>query len=160
MWRAQVAFAVGLMLAAFGLLIAPGFTGTERARPELIGPTVFPRIALGGLIVLLALIALREFVKRHEQDAAPIEFDVLRTGFVIVWTLAYIWTISIIGFPIATLLFQIGFLFAIFRMHSLIRLAAVSIPLSAVYTVFFAHVLQIPLSRGVGPFYWLNAALY
>ena len=159
MWRVELAFALALMLAAFALLIAPGYTGTEPARSELIGPTTFPRIALGGLIVLLALISVREILRRHKQ-AAAIEFDVLRTLFVVAWTLVYIWAISSVGFPIATFLFQIGFLFVIFQIRSLSRLVVVSVPFSIICTVLFTKVLQVPLPRGVVPFYWLNAIVY
>src|SRR3712207_415025 len=159
MRRGDLIFAATLVVAAIALLVFPGNTGGARVRPEWIGPTVFPKITLIGLILLFGAIVLRDFkaasVSGPGAEVQP--FDLLRCSFVVFWSVLYVWGISALGFPIATVLFQIGFLLVVFGMTRPGQLLGIALPLSALYTLFFGKLLQIPLPRGYGPLYHLNA---
>ena len=123
--------------------------------------------ALGFLGVLFLLRAVRAAARKtpmYEQSAyeqsgndAP-RTRRLKPFFILVIAVwCYPALASLVGFPLATLLFQAGALSAVFKRRGLAWLVGAPLAATIAFTVFFNQVLSVPLPRGVGVFYALNA---
>ncbi|MEM1111382.1 MAG: tripartite tricarboxylate transporter TctB family protein [Pseudomonadota bacterium] len=115
---------------------------------------------LSALVVVAALLSLRYEVARHEEvlDLPDVDFGGLRPAVLAVGCLLlYMLLLSTVGFPLATLIFQVLLLRVVFRVSGWAWLLAVPCAATASICLLFGLVLDVPLPRGVGWFYALNA---
>ena len=160
---------VGLALAV-ALLLSTGDMVTTAAGP---GPAFYPRV-LGGLLVLALLVRIAQQLRTDRREAAgfapetsggePSDFDPdlisdRRVWAAVAFTVAYIVGTLYLGWPIATFVFVVAFLWACGK-----RNLAVTVPVAAVlavgFTATFVKVVYMALPTGVGVFDSLTVATY
>jgi hypothetical protein len=133
-------------------------------RPGEIGPDFWPKLALG----LMAVASLFEVVRalffgtesethalgdsiegEEEADDAPRSTSLLLGGVIL--TLAYGVLITTIGFPVATFLYLVAFMYlGLYRKHLVIwPTAAIG---TFLITTIFLKVVYVSLPRGIPPF--------
>ncbi|MEM6650237.1 MAG: tripartite tricarboxylate transporter TctB family protein [Pseudomonadota bacterium] len=71
----------------------------------------------------------------------------------------YLWVVTLIGFPLATILLQAGVLRFVFGQKGFLWLVIVPILMTILFTIFFNTILSVSLPRGMEPFYSLNALI-
>lgn len=135
------------------------------ARPGQIGPTFWPRAAIG----LMAFSALVEIGRQlfssapgreiagigealeggEDEDEAPRQPHLLLAGVVL--TLAYAILVSTLGFVLSTFLYLVAFMYAgRYRNHVLIWTS--SILGTLLFAFIFLKVVYVSLPRGTAPF--------
>jgi ABC-type amino acid transport system permease subunit len=154
-------YAVLLATAGFAYVLAGRID--YGARPGQIGPDFWPKVAIG----LIAFVCLFEIVKvalgagkdahgigdqlssAEEEDEGPRRLPLLLSGVVI--TIAYGALIPVLGFPVTTFVYMVGFMYlGGFRSHLGIWLS--SFLGVAVLSVLFLKVVYVSLPRGIPPF--------
>lgn len=160
---------VGLVVAIALLLATAGMT-TTAAGP---GPAFYPRV-LGGLLALALLVRIAQQLRTDRREAAgiapetsggePSDFDpdLISDGRVwgaVAFTVAYVVATLYLGWPIATVVFVVAFLWVAGK-----RNLALTVPVAAVLTVAFTatfvKVVYMSLPTGVGVFDSLTVATY
>ncbi len=142
-----------------GGIDAPGL------QPDQLTPWFWPRAMLLGLMVCCAIrifetVRGRPEAPRRAEDPAVGEGQNSQIlGVAIVAVLAYVFMTSAVGFPLATLLFLIGFSYlgGWDRAPSLLAVGVLG-TLGALY--LFVKVVYLPLPKGWGPFQALTIAVY
>ncbi len=110
-----------------------------------IDPMLYPKILIGVLAALGAMIAARGFFA--EQGKASFVFT-KRTAGVSLVLAAYAALFTTLGFFLSSLLGGAGIAF-IFGWRKPFSLAAVMLGSSAAIWVLFTHILRIPLPSGI-----------
>lgn len=160
---------VGLAVAV-ALLLATADMSTTAAGP---GPAFYPRV-LGGLLALALLVRVAQQLRTDRREAAgiapetsggePSDFDPdlisdRRVWGAVAFTVAYVVATLYLGWPIATLVFVVAFLWVAGK-----RNLAVTVPVAAVlsvaFTATFVKVVYMSLPTGVGVFDSLTVATY
>ncbi len=172
--RVSAALPYLLLLAAavYFYMLADGIEYS--ARPGSLGPDFWPKAA----ILLIAVVSVYEIVKAMffdpgreaqgiaaslgdaEEQAAEAEAPrypwLLAAGAAL--TLAYGLLIPYLGFPLATFLFFVCFIYiGRYRSHLAIWLSALIG--TAVFSILFLKVVYVSLPRGVPPFDRLSDAI-
>lgn len=155
-----------VILAGAGFLwyVASNFRGGV-GRYEVLGPSFFPKLLLAGLVVVTVLDLARTFVgkgkKAAEGDAPrpkPFHWPDFLLAFAI--TIAFVGSLSLIGFLPATILFQFAVLWVVFRQRSWIVTLGTPLLLTAMFFVIFSVIMNVPLPRGAGIFYTFSRLIY
>jgi hypothetical protein len=152
-----------LLVVAIGFYILAGSIEYS-AQPGQIGPTVWPRFAL-ALIVAVCLFEITrtftsksleephgiadEFEEGTDEDE-PRRYPTLLLGGLAL-TIAYGLLITTLGFPLATFIYLIAFMYlGGYRVHLAIWLS--SFIGSVLLALIFLRVVYVSLPRGIPPF--------
>lgn len=73
--------------------------------------------------------------------------------------LAYVVVIPIVGFVLATLVFQAMVVALVFKRRGSLWLCVLPIGVTTAFTLFFTKALSVPLPRGTGVFYCINSVV-
>lgn len=151
----------GIIVGSVFLLWQTAGLTSAYAASELFGPAFFPRVVLGGLVVVSVLQMAQELMRRRttvpEERARP---DVRGFAITLAATIAYVWTMRQVGFLPATLIFQAVIFAFVFGMQNLRGIVLMPVLLTSVYFVIFLRLLELPLPQGRGLFRELSRALY
>jgi len=153
---AGLVLALGLLAATRGL--------DDLAREGQLGPGFWPRLVLGGLILVCAVRALSTWRRQAapvgrgaEPSAGPLAPGQL--GVAIGLILLYVVGAPLVGFALATAGFIAAFMVvAGARSAAGIALAAVVGTVALLY--LFIKLVYLPLPKGAGPFEVVTLALY
>ncbi len=160
---------VGLVIAVALLLSTVGMS-TTAAGP---GPAFYPRV-LGGLLVIALLVRIGQQLHSDRREAAgiapessggePSDFDPAlisdrRVWIAVAFTVAYIVGTLYLGWPIATFVFVVAFLWACGKRNLMVTVP-VALALSVAFTATFVKVVYMSLPTGVGVFDSLTVATY
>lgn len=119
---------------------------------------VFPGLlSFGGAAFLGKLIFRRSVNDAADAGAGARQLRSLAAVVIIVSV--YIAGVPLMGFALSTWLFQLVMFFYVFAKRSFAWLVCAPLALTVILSFFFAHLLSVPLPRGVGVFYFLNAWL-
>ena len=135
------------------------------ARYEAIGPDFFPKILLAALIAVSLLHLLRGLLLRR-RAAAPLgttasaSFHPGDLALAVAITAGYVAALHLLGFLLATLLFQGLLLALVFRQRDWRLLLGVPAGLTALFFLIFVQLMSTPLPRGQGVFHELSKLLY
>lgn len=132
-----------------------------------LGPDFWPKVAIGLMFVVSAIEALRALISPHHsemqgitdqlekadseamEDTAPRSVPLLVGGILL--TVAYGALLPTLGFPLATFLFLVAFMYlGRFRAHGAIWLS--SLLGTALLCVLFLRVVHVSMPRGIEPF--------
>ncbi|MDN2565594.1 tripartite tricarboxylate transporter TctB family protein [Aquibium sp. A9E412] len=155
----------GGMIAACGFLLWQTADMTSAyAASALFGPAFFPRLVLGGLI-LVSLLQIVDAVRRHRAGTVPGGAAAGRpdvAGFLVALaaTALYVVAMRFVGFLPATLVFQAALFALVFGMRDRRGLVYLPALLTALYYVIFLRLLELPLPQGRGVFRELSRFLY
>jgi len=142
--------------------VASAFRGGV-GRYELIGPNFFPKILLVGIMGAAAAEVLREFLTfsddRSIDDKRP-RFYPIDLASALGITIAYVVGLHVIGFLLATLVFQALMLIAVFRLRRWRLVLGAPVVLTTLFYVIFIELMNVPLPRGQGVFRELSRMLY
>lgn len=161
----HLAVPVALLVAA---LVLPSFmlTTTRPFRGAGLGPAAWPQFMLALVAICSLLWAGRAFIgwrrgglEAESGEIAPSEtYDYPKALMGLVLIVAYGWSLSTIGFPIATALFIV-----IWCVLGGVRNPLAVVPISMVGTVtllwVFMGLALMPLSRGRGVFDTISIAV-
>lgn len=156
--------AAGLTFAAGVYLFAKAGEIPRLAQKGQLGPDVWPRLILGGLIALSLLkgaLALagpgRATGPGEEAEGVSRDWRKLVGGIVLV--LVYVYFATLLGFPLANFLFLLSFMYLGGERRRVLLL-----PLPALGTIallyLFVKVVYLPLPRGLWIFDDLTIALF
>ncbi len=135
------------------------------SRPGQFGPDLWPKLAIGLIAIVCLFELLRALITENRVEAVGIteqleqgeadEDDAPRRPMLLVagigMTIAYGAFVNQLGFPLATFLYLVAFMYVGgFRSHATIWLA--SLIGSASLTVLFMKVVYVSLPRGTAPF--------
>ncbi|MHB8916569.1 MAG: tripartite tricarboxylate transporter TctB family protein [Desulfocucumaceae bacterium] len=173
------AFNIALFLAAAYLFYLAGNFQYD-VRENQLGPGFWPKLLLGLVIVLTFYDIVLGLVKgstageakgvlsnkdQENQEAGDglLEEEKKRYPMLLiigcVITLAYVYLVSIIGFPICTFLYLLGFMYAgRYRRHTVIIVS--SLVGTLFFMFLFIKVVYVSLPTGVPPFEGLTLMLY
>jgi putative tricarboxylic transport membrane protein len=141
------------LVGAGVLVLAAVMLGQIRAIPaspvySQVGPTIFPYIAFGGLVVLGALLVLQALRGGwQEQDEREALLDWQALGWLALGLALNVALIGLAGFIIASTLMFICIARA-FGSRSLLRDAAIGFALAAAAYFGFAKALGVSLGQG------------
>jgi hypothetical protein len=161
--RSRIPHAVLLTVAVGFYVLAGSIEYSEQ--PEQIGPTVWPRFALALIAIVCLFEIARAFTSKlseephgiadeleeggNEEDEARRYPALLLGGLAL--TVAYGLLISSLGFPLATFLYLIAFMYlGGYRVHLAIWLS--SFVGSILLAGIFLRLVYVSLPRGVPPF--------
>jgi Tripartite tricarboxylate transporter TctB family len=166
----RIAPEIAVLAVCAVLLVVTGDLTTSAAGP---GPAFYPRLLIGLLVLAMAVRIVQEMrhgarvragVAPERAGGEPSDFDPdlisdrrvwAATGFVVAYVLGSLY----LGWPLATFVFVVGFLWAAGK-----RQLAVTVPVAAVvavvFTYVFVKVVYMSLPTGVGVFDSLTVALY
>jgi len=152
------------------LLIATAGMTTSAGGP---GPAFYPRL-LGGLLVIALLVRIGQQLRSHRRESEghapetaggePSDFDPAlisdrRVWAAVAFTVAYIIATMYLGWPIATFVFVVAFLWVAGK-----RNLAITIPVAAAlaiaFTFIFVKAVYMALPTGVGVFDSMTVATY
>lgn len=138
------------------------------SRPGRLGPAFWPRAILIMMTLTAAVDCVVEARKAPDRFATLAAGNATSTGVRRVWwmmalglafTLAYINLSTVLGFPLATMLFMV-----VFMLLGGFRRPALSVIISTLGTIIlvalFVKVVYVSLPLGVGPFESLTLLLY
>ena len=135
------------------------------ARPGQWGPDLWPKLAIGLIVVVCLFELLRAFfsdgrveavgiTEQFEQGEPAVEEAPRRPILLIAGiglTIAYGMLVNTLGFPLATFLFLVAFMYVGgFRSHGVILLS--SLIGAVAFTVAFLRIVYVSLPRGTPPF--------
>lgn len=155
-------------IAAYLFHLAGAISYTPRGSD--LGPDFWPKVAIGLMFVVSVIEAVRTLISPHRaemqgitdqleqgEDAAGEQLPRLPHLLVggILVTFAYGGLLPVIGFPLATFLFLVAFMYlGRFRSHGMIWLS--SLIGTALLCVLFLRVVHVSLPRGIEPFGMLS----
>ncbi|MEM6415343.1 MAG: tripartite tricarboxylate transporter TctB family protein [Pseudomonadota bacterium] len=119
---------------------------------------LFPGLIFLVLLPVGALLAFGPHKQKTGSEDQPATHNSTFTKLAaLAWT--YVALIDYIGFPIATIAFQSAVLAFVFKKRSISWLVVTPLTATIAFTLFFKVGLSVPLPRGVGLFYTLNALI-
>lgn len=120
---------------------------------------VFPLLifSVGILVGLSMLTRQRHGGHSHEDGDQPRQLRIGRAVLMGSGLAAYAGVLSVLGFPLATALFQLFTVGAVFGKRGALWLALVPFATTLILCLAFDRLLNVPLPRGVGPFYYLSS---
>lgn len=146
------------------LLLLWQTTGMQSAyaADELFGPAFFPRIVLGGLVLVSLLQVVQELLRRSSGPAETRRLAPDVRGFAVTLSAAaaYIMAMQYVGFLPATLFFQSAIFAVVFGMRTARGIVLLPAILTGIYFVIFLRLLGLPLPQGYGPFRELSRLIY
>lgn len=166
-WRPLAAPVAFICLAALML-------GFITDRPEeaqamargIAGPTTWPRIMLYGVMLFALAWALQRLalVLRHREGLPPLATPIAAAGGPRVWAgillvLAYGYSLPLIGFALATVIY-IALWLLLGGIRSALQVTLTSIAGTVIFLYFFIKLALMPLDRGVGAIGEFSVALY
>lgn len=159
-----------IALGLFLLWQTLDFTSSYSAS-SFYGPAFFPRLVLGGLI-LVSLLQLVHALRAHVRDrsartgsnaeaSAPRDrLDIAAFAITLGAAVLYVVGMQYLGFLPATLIFQALIFGLVFRMRNLQGLVLLPGLLTTIYFLVFLRVLELPLPQGQGMFRELSRLIY
>lgn len=157
---------LGLTAIAVYLFQLAG-TITYTSHGGALGPDFWPKVAIGLMFLVSVVEALRALISPHHsemqgiadlleqadsealEDAEPRSVSLLVGGILL--TVGYGWLLPTLGFPIATFLFLVAFMYlGRFRAHGAIWVS--SLLGTVLLCVLFLRVVHVSLPRGIEPF--------
>ncbi|MEW6661025.1 MAG: tripartite tricarboxylate transporter TctB family protein [Bacillota bacterium] len=155
------------LIIALGILLFSGlmFYETTKFPPTRftdIGPEYWPQIVLGGMILFSLILLISIFANKQKIGEAPPEEPKpypLNFWFAIAITVFYIKALPVVGFPIATLLFFIAFLWLL-KYRCIKSICLVTVGSTILLVMLFPRLLSIPLPRGTGLFRMITLFFY
>lgn len=154
-----------LLLTIFMLLFSVGmFFETTRFRATsiaLIGPTYWPRIILGTIIILSSILIVKLIKNRKDYKVKESEGIAYPLNIWITLALTVLYTVimPIIGFPISTLLVLTG-LFIMLNVRKMKKLIPLTAGVWVGLIILFPKLLGVPLPRGNGIFRMISLWFY
>jgi putative tricarboxylic transport membrane protein len=160
--RSSIPYAV-LLAVAVGFYVVAGFTEYSE-QPGQLGPTVWPRFALALIAAVCLFEIARAFtsgsseephgiadeLERGDEEEEAQRYPKLLLGGLAL-TVAYGLLITTLGFPLATFLYLIGFMYlGGYRVHLVIWLAG--FVGSVLLALIFLRLVYVSLPRGAPPF--------
>ena len=157
--RRRIDVVIGLGIVALGVGIIVTARGIRRSGPAMdpIGPQAFPTIIATVLIVGGIVVAARELIswRRHpdapfddgEPDEADVPASAVRAVTLMGLSLVYVLTMSIVGYPIGTVVF-VGIALWMMRVRSPLVLVSVSVIYTAASYYVFAQLVLVDLPLG------------
>jgi len=152
------------------LLVATSGMTTSAGGP---GPAFYPRL-LGSLLAIVLLVRIAQKWRSGRREAAglpaeaaggePSDFDPAlisdrRVLVAVAFAVGYIVASIYIGWPLATLLFVVSFLWAAGK-RNLAATIPIGLVVTAVFTYVFVKVVYMSLPTGLGVFDSLTVWLY
>ena len=131
----------------------------------IAGPTSWPTIMLYGVVVFALAWAVERValvLRRREQTSAaalPATSEDLHVWFGIALVLAYGFSLPLLGFALATVVFIVAWLM-LGGIRSPWQLLLTSLIGTVVLLYMFVKLALMPLDRGIGPIGDLTVALY
>lgn len=153
---------LGGLAAALALLAATRGLD-DVAREGQLGPGFWPRLVLGGLALTCAarlVLVWRAGAARRRagsEDAPPLARRRLAGAIALI--LFYVVAAPVVGFPLATAVFIIGFM-AVSGARSPGGIATTAIAGTVGLLYLFVKAVYLPLPKGAGPFESVTLALY
>lgn len=162
----DAAFAAALFAASIWFwAIADGFP--QSPRYAQIDTDYWPKIVFGIMILVTGCITVQSIMalfrsgaaSPEESDAGPDWGTIGRMAAIAALVLAYYIAFNRLGFVISTLLFVWAAAFMLPSGKTWVKVVFSPI-LTLILTVVFAHLLGLPLPRGIGPFYDLSLMIF
>ena len=161
--RIQVALPYAVLLVAAVLFFVLAGNIRYSQQPGQLGPDLWPKLAL-GLMVAVCLVEIVRILlgsraeiqgvvdvleAEKKEEAPPSRPAILLAGIGL--TLAYGVAVPYVGFPIATFLFLVAFMYlGGYRFH--VAIWAASGIGTLLFATVFLNVVYVSLPRGVPPF--------
>lgn len=148
--RRELLVPFALLAAAVYLwVVASNFRGGV-GRYEVLGPSFFPKLLLGALVVVCIMQLSQVLLRPRRIDsgvrATKIHWRLLITALAI--TLAYVASLETLGFLAATPIFQVLLLVFVFKIRDWRRLVSVPAGLTVLFAFIFIGLMNVPLPRG------------
>jgi len=155
----------GLIGGALYLWHVAGHFRGGVGRYEVLGPAFFPKLLLAALIVVCLLQLAGELIRalRARQEVAASGVATIHWGdlaLALGITVAYAASLKTLGFLVATPLFQVLLLAAVFRVTDWRLLVGVPAALVTLFTLIFVVAMNVPLPRGRWLFAELSRLVY
>jgi putative tricarboxylic transport membrane protein len=132
----------------------------------IAGPTTWPTIMLYGVMLFALAWAVQRLalVMRHREGLPPVAAPMTVAGgprvwFGIVLVLAYGYSLPLIGFALATVIY-IALWLLLGGIRSPLQVTLTSVVGTVVFLYFFIKLALMPLDRGVGAIGEFSVALY
>ena len=161
MLKGELAFSLLIFVVALFLFWETG----SFAKPETtMGPSFWPRIVLGVIIVLAGIASagtIQAIARRGGWREPLMTMDRSKVRFFVAAGLgvAYLFLMPLVGFIFATPVFMIAFMLLLGE-KSVGWMLGVSVAMTAVIVVLFTKAMYVPLPRGEGLFRQFSLLFY
>lgn len=163
--KGELIFSLFILAASLFLYWVSGsFAKSTVLQGAHMGPSFWPRLILGALIVLSGIVAagtVRRISRDKAWGEALLTFDRGKMRFfaALALCIAYLFFLPLVGFVALTPLFMILFMLLLGE-KSKGWIIGVSLVMTAVVVILFTKAMYVPLPRGVGLFREFSLLFY
>lgn len=163
--KSELLFSTLIFLASLVLYwVAGSFGKSTVLQGAQMGPSFWPRILLGALILLTGIVTvgtIKKMIREKAWNESLLRMDAANIRFFIAIGLgvAYLTLLPLVGFIAITPFFMIAFMLLLGE-KSKVWIIGVSIGMTAVIVIMFTKAMYVPLPRGTGLFREFSLLFY